>query len=298
MSENEFHAWLFQSAERAADLVVGLGDDGAVIECPAGFSTVLVADAMSEGTHFLATDSLELIGRKALARNLSDIAAMGAIPRFALATAALPRGFALDLPQRITEGMRALAALHNTILVGGDTIAHDGGLCLSVTVIGFVERGKAIRRDTACVGDVIAVTGPLGGSFPRRHLEFSPRVVEARELCRLGPPTSMMDLSDGMATDLRRLAKASRVGFRLRADLIPVHVDVRNDPDPVRRALTDGEDYELLFTMPRPVFERVRAGWTARERLVEVGTITASGEELELDGGKIVPLPYGGHVHR
>ncbi len=297
MGELEFHAWLRSTSFGARDLVVGIGDDGAIVEAPPGFSTVLVADAMAEGSHFLTSDSPELIGRKALARNLSDIAAMGGIPRFALATAALPRGFAPDYPRRITTGMRALAAEYDTILTGGDTITHDGGLVISVTVIGFVERGRAVRRSGACVGDVIAVTGALGGSFPIRHLSFDPRIYEARELCALGPPSAMMDISDGLAMDLRRLAVASGVGFRVKADLVPLHSDLKEAPDAFHRALTDGEDYELLFTMSRAVWDHVKAAWTKSTPIRMIGEVILQGEELELAGGKIVPFPLGGHVH-
>ena len=295
--ELEFHRWLRGRAEVGTGVDVSIGDDGAVCALPEGTRMVLVADAIAEGSHFLSDDAPELVGRKALARNLSDIAAMGATPLYALATAALPRGCPDDVPRRITTGMLELAREFGVRLVGGDTVSHDGKTVLSVTVVGSVAPGAAVLRSGARPGDVVVVTGRLGGSFPHRHLRFTPRVVEARSLVALGPPSAMMDLSDGMALDLRRLCEASGVGADIEAARIPVHPDVAAGPEAIRHALEDGEDYELLFTIGPDAWESVRASWPHEVPLTAVGRITAGALRLVSEGGVGVPWPRGGHVH-
>ena len=295
--ELEFHRWLRARAEIGDGVGVSIGDDGAVCALPNGTRMVLVADAIAEGSHFLSDDPPELVGRKALARNLSDIAAMGAVPLYALSTAALRRGCPDDVPRRITTGMLELAREFGGRLVGGDTVSHDGGTVLSVTVVGCIAPGAAILRSGARPGDVVVVSGRLGGSFPHRHLRFTPRVAEARTLLDLGPPSAMMDLSDGMALDLKRLCEASGVGADIDAASIPVHGDVDPGPETLRHALEDGEDYELLFTIAPEKWEIVKAAWPHEVPLTAVGRVTSGALRLVSGGGLGVPWPRGGHVH-
>jgi thiamine-monophosphate kinase len=164
-------------------------------------------------------------------------------------------------------------------------------------VVGCVSPGAAVLRSGAREGDVVAVTGRLGGSFPGRHLTFTPRVAEARSLVLSGPPTAMMDLSDGLALDLRRLCDASGLGADIDAAEIPIHEDVADDPDPLRRALGDGEDYELLFTVDPTRWDALAAGWNHAVPLSRIGRMTRGPLRLVTAGGVAVPWPRGGHVH-
>lgn len=299
--EDAFLERLVASRDEAPDLIVPVGDDAAVLAAPPGTEIVVAADAVVEGTHFAAGTPEEAIGRKALAVNLSDLAAMGALPRFAFATASLPRGFRAAVADRITAGLRALAREFDVLLAGGDTVVHDGPLGLSVVVVGFVERGRAVVRGGARPGDALYVTGPLGGSYPSgRHLSFRPRVREGRALARLGPPSAMMDVSDGLLLDLDRLCRRSGVGARLFADRIPVHEDARRaGGDAFERALSDGEDFELLFAAGPEAAARIEAGAAdAGLDLRRCGEITAArGISLVKDGVDVPVVPRG-YEHR
>ncbi len=287
--EQAFLDWLRTTGASREDILVPIGDDAAVMRPRADLDLVVSADAIAEGAHFHPGTTPEDIGRKALAVNLSDFAAMGAMPRFAFATAALPRGFHHETAVRITEGMRAIGAGHGVALCGGDTITHEGGLVLSVTLVGYVEPGLAVQRKGARVGDVIVVTGALGGSLPfGRHLSFTPRLAEGRKLATEGPPSAMMDVSDGLLLDLSRLCTMSGVGARIDASAIPIHADARrSDGDPLDHALTDGEDFELLFTMSPERLARVERNWCGNAPLSRIGVVTARGLTLVRDGREL-----------
>jgi thiamine-monophosphate kinase len=293
--EQAFLDWLRKTRARTRDLSIPIGDDAAVIRWHPGYELVVTADAIAEDSHFLSGDPPALVGRKALAVNLSDVAAMGAEPRFAFATAALPRGFAPGLPRALTLGMRRLAAEHGVVLAGGDTITHPGGLVISVTLVGRVRTGRAISRSGARVGDVIAVTGALGGSLVKgRHLRFHPRVAEGRALAKLGPPSAMMDVSDGLLLDLHRLATMSGVGARVFADRVPVHRDAGKDRDEaLDRALSEGEDFELLFTMAPARFRALGRAWKLRTPVTAIGEVVAKGLSLVRGGVERRTRPRG-----
>lgn len=227
-------------------LLEGPGNDCAVVQRNREWDGLLKTDALVEGVHFLPGTAPELVGRKALARPLSDVAAMGGEPEHALVTLLVHPDRSASYIEAIYEGMEALAHSCGVAIAGGETtsLPHDG-LALSVAVTGRVEQGLAWKRSTARPGDLIAVTGRLGGSFSSgRHLTFTPRIRMARLLQREGPrPTAAMDLSDGLGTDLVRLARASDCGFEIEETLLPLHEGCSP-----RDAICDGEDYELLLT--------------------------------------------------
>lgn len=293
--EQAFLDWLARNAAKPRDLPVPIGDDAAVIRVARGCDFVVTTDAIAEGSHFLRTDPPRLIGRKALAVGLSDIAAMGAEPRFAFVSAALPHRFPPALPREITRGIRDLAALHGVVLAGGDTISHKGGIVLSTTVIGRVRKGRAVTRSGAMAGDVIAVTGALGGSFARRrHLRFEPRLREARALVKLGPPSAMMDVSDGLLLDLWRLTRASATGARVLAERVPVHADAgRSAGKALERALSEGEDFELLFTVAPDRFRKILRGWRLDVPITAIGEIVPLGFTIVEDGVERMVEPRG-----
>ena len=296
--ERLFLDWLSRTAKPNEALDVPLGDDGAVWRLPSGEELVVAADAIAEGAHFESEDDPRLVGRKALAVNLSDLAAMGARPLFALATCALPRGFADSLPRQLTEGLREIGEECGCPLIGGDTISHDGGVVLSVTVIGVPLPGGPVTRGGGSVGDLIAVTGALGGSRDGRHLSFKPRLEEASSLLAAGPPTAMLDVSDGLLVDLHRLADASGVGFALRGDDVPVHPDaVSNRDDPLQSALSEGEDFELLFTAPGSVMANMLSQSDGRTPLMVIGELTQHGRRVLRVGEIETEAPRAGHEH-
>lgn len=260
--------------QRAKGLIRGVGDDAAVIACDGKRDLLVTTDALLENIHFKRewTD-LETLGRKALAVNLSDIAAMGGTPRFYLVSIGLAASSAASDAEKIYRGMNAVASEHGAILIGGDTVASGLGAVISVTVIGEAKHGRCLYRNGARPGDAVYVTGKLGGSalglgcllrgidsegarpFIRLHNDPSPRIAEAKKIASTGEASAMIDISDGLVQDLAHIAEESGVGFRIEAHCIPIdgeckRLAVELRLDPLKLALTGGEDYELLFTGP------------------------------------------------
>jgi thiamine-monophosphate kinase len=279
---------------RGGGLVLGIGDDCAICR-PRGAAEDLLftSDMLIEGVHFLpATHGPEDIGWKALARGLSDIAAMGGEPRFSLVSLALARWADAKWIDAFYRGLLRLARREGVALIGGD-LARGPHLMCDIVVCGAVPRGQALRRSGARPGDAIYVSGALGGSDLglargagrawRRHLRPEPRLALGRFLRRLGA-TAAMDLSDGLSLDLHRLCRASRVKAEISAP--PVYPGAT-----LRQALDGGEDYELLFTAPPrspvpPEFEGLP--------LTRIGTMRRGAPSVDLDG---VPLPPRGWDH-
>lgn len=229
-------------------LLLGPGDDCAIVARDAEWDTLLKVDALVEGVHFAPLTDPALIGRKALARAVSDVAAMGGLPEHALITLMVHRSRPVELLTGIYSGLASLAAEFGISLAGGETTAlPQDGLAIAVTLTGKVEHGRALLRSGGQAGDILCVSGALGGSFESgRHLSFTPRVALARRLAT-GPlrPHAMMDLSDGLAVDLPRLAHASGCDFELDPAALPCHPGCTP-----QQALSDGEDYELLLALP------------------------------------------------
>lgn len=229
-------------------LLTGPGDDCAVVTRDSEWDSLLKTDVVVENLHFTPDTDPELIGRKALARAVSDIAAMGGIPEHALITLLCHPSRPVELLEGIYRGMGALARQFGISLAGGETsgLPYDG-LVINVALTGRVEHGQAILRSGGSPGDLIFVSGVLGGSFPSGwHLVFEPRVELARGLLEAGiRPSAMMDLSDGLGTDLPRLAAASGCGFEIDESKLPCRPGFST-----RAAVSHGEDYELLMTLP------------------------------------------------
>jgi len=214
------------------------------------------ADAVVEGIHFTSPAPPEKIGRKALARCLSDIAAMAGTPEAVVVTIALPRKFEVNYVEGIYAGISALAEKYGVAIVGGETTTNPGQLLISIALVGWVARGRATLRSGAKAGDALFVTGELGGSIWGKHLDFEPRLKEARWLAEHFEIHAMIDLSDGLAGDLRHILKASGVGAEVLASAIPIRHEARrlsksheSEKPALLAALTDGEDFELLFSL-------------------------------------------------
>jgi thiamine-monophosphate kinase len=289
-------------------VVTGAGDDCAVLEAGGPDQQLLFkTDAVVEGIHFNADSPPEKIGHKALARCLSDIAAMAGTPTAALVTLGLPRQFNAGRIARIYEGLNALAWQHAVAVVGGETTASPERMWISIALLGTVPRGRAVLRSGARPGDAIFVTGELGGSLSGRHLEFEPRLAEARWLAEHFPIHAMMDLSDGLAGDLRHLLKASGVGAEILKRAVPVSRAARlaaKAGDAAKpafvAALTDGEDFELLFTLASRHAVALTDAWKKMFPALDlscIGKIIAE-EGLKLrDETGLRPLTAHGYVH-
>jgi thiamine-monophosphate kinase len=273
------------------NLPIAPGDDCALV--PSTTEGVLfAADMLMEGVHFdLSLTTPELVGRKALAVNLSDIASMAGIPTGITVCLALPQKNGGQLGEGIMRGMIDLANKFDVAIAGGDTNAWNGPLVVSVAVIGKPHPKGSVTRGGARPGDWIMVTGKLGGSIYGRHLTFSPRLQEAYDLHSLYGLNAMIDLSDGLATDLRHILAQSRVGARLRMDRIPIHTDcIGKSPDdvpPLERALRDGEDFELLFTVSPAVGAKILNDFANHAKLTvsHIGEITDEPQRVLWENG-------------
>lgn len=277
-------------------VIRGSGDDAAVLRPRAGFDSLITTDMIIEGKHFLRSKATPFqIGWKAMAVNVSDIAAMGGIPRHAVAAVGLPGNLLVHDADEIIRGLLACANKFHVNLVGGDMNASDK-LILSVTLLGEVERGRSVRRDGARPGDHIFVTGPLGGSYESgRHLSFIPKVTTARYLAAHFKINSMIDLSDGLASDLKRICEQSGVGAEVNASAIPV----AKNPRGLQGALGDGEDFELLFTLSTAEAQRLRRIKKKFMVFYEIGRIRAKWHGICCLGadGRRQDLALGGFDH-
>jgi thiamine-monophosphate kinase len=264
---------------------LGIGDDCAILGVGegtgAGCDLLVTTDMLMDGRHFrLDQDGPEAVGYKAMGVNLSDIAAMAGIPRAAVVAVALPRHSAVEVAHGLHAGMRALADRFGVDLVGGDTNAWDGPLVITVTVLGQATVRGAVLRSGARPGDAILVTGPLGGSLGSgRHLRPEPRIAEGLALHRSATIHAMIDLSDGLSSDLGHiLDESGGLGALLDAGAIPIHGDATamslGDGVPVlEHALNDGEDFELCLTLSPDDAARLLASPPSPARLYRVGEV-------------------------
>jgi thiamine-monophosphate kinase len=290
--EFEFINWVRsqQTGDANSSVVVPPGDDLAALKWSGDDLLLVGADQVLDGVHFdSATHPPKQIGRKVMNRNLSDCAAMACLPAAAVATAALPRGTALDYAKELYLGMREAADAFDCPIVGGDTGSWDGRLALSVTILGRSAGVRPITRCCAKPGDGIYVTGPLGGSLLGRHMNFEPRINIARKLASLGSVSAMIDISDGLSRDLGNICLASGVGAVVMASLVPVHEDAiemrRDGKTPLEHALHDGEDYELLFTgQPAFYFASTRVGTITEEKEIWIQDAKGGRERLDPKG--------------
>lgn len=303
MREFDFIEWVrSRAAPDSERVVVGPGDDCAVIAL-GGEKLLVTADQVLDGVHFSMTRHGPAAGgRKAAARNLSDIAAMAGEPVAMVATVAAPQGFSQADAQAVHDGLRSAGDAFGCPLVGGDLAAWDRDdrpLQISVTVLGRAAGVGPVLRSGAKAGDAICVTGVLGGAWHgRRHLSFQPRIAEARRLATDFGLTAMIDISDGLASDLGHIAAAGGVAAEIDAAAIPLAKDIAEDDDPLTAALTDGEDYELLFTLPVEAADRLIESQPLGVPVSRMGTVIAGSGLTLVRNGKREPLDVRGWEHR
>jgi thiamine-monophosphate kinase len=315
--------------------VLGIGDDAAVVSFPGRAQTLVTTDLLTDGVHFrVARTPGDLLGRKALSVNLSDIAAMGGTPHSCVISVGLPRRLPARYAADLARGLTSQARRHGVTILGGDTCAARS-LFVSVALLGMIEPGRSVRRDGARVGDGLFVTGGLGASAAglallnrgarlrgrlsavhipaglrrhaaqciRRHLDPEPRVLAGRALGLTGLATAMIDLSDGLAQDLPRLCQASGTGVVLQEAAIPIAPAARalqGRSRSLRTALIGGEDYELLFTAQMkhaPLIARLAR--RLRLPVAHVGEVCPRRDGIRLltIDGRYRPLPRGGFEH-
>ena len=261
MGEFDFIAWLRQQTPPAPRVLAGPGDDCAVVETIPNRPWLVTTDMMLEGSHFvLAEVGPRRVGHKAMAVNLSDIAAMGGRPVAAFVSVGLPRGNAETLAEELYLGMREVADGLETAIAGGDTNTWTGGLVVSVTVMGEPGPQGPIQRRGAKPGDWLFVTGPLGGSILGKHLDFVPRVKEGLMLQEHAMLHAMIDISDGLSADVFHICEESGCGAVLFSNKLPISDAARTIADgkvPLEHALGDGEDFELAFAVDLADGERL-----------------------------------------
>lgn len=305
-----------------ANVVVGPGDDAAVITPTRGALQVLTTDAVVEGVHFdRRFSSLPDIGYKALAVNVSDVVAMGARPEFALLSLILPDGFTLADLDALLDGLLEMAAAARVTLAGGNISRSPGPLVVDMTVTGSVRPRRILTRAHGRPGDSIYVTGSIGGAAAglemlrrgdddrgtaqqsdliQRHRRPEPRVRVGMLLGRTRTASACMDLSDGLADAVRQIAEASGTGATIDATALPIHPEASlwfglNGDDPVLRAVSGGDDYELLFTVGRKSRGRLR-GVERHARglsITRIGELTAGSEILLVRESGTIEMPQG-----
>ncbi len=305
---------------KSQGLLLGIGDDCAVTKNGAGGVSLISTDILAEGVHFDLRFFTPLqLGMRAAAVNISDIAAMGGIPKYLLVSVAIPEKIDHTFITGIFTGIKKVCTKYDIALIGGDTSSSQSGLFVSVTVIGEARLGKYVTRAGAAPGDIIFVTGNLGDSaggldvlknnrkiddaakrsLIRGHISVTPRVNEGIFLARSGVVTSMIDVSDGVGSDIRRICEASGTGAVIRAGALPISAHLRRLSEKIRRspeefALRGGEDYELLFTVAPGRAEQLAASYKERfkKRVHEIGVATR-GKKICLAGKERQEMPSG-----
>ena len=259
--ENALLARLLPTLAKGKGVVVSAGDDCAVLRnADSHRFTLFKTDCIVEEVHFDRHARGVDIGWKAMARALSDFAAMSGVPRFALVTLIAPAATSCDRVIEIYRGLNKAAARFDVAIVGGETSSTSGPLAISVSVLGDVERDRCVLRRGGRAGDELFVTGRLGGALKGgKHLRFAPHIAESRWLTQHFNIHAMMDLSDGLGADLPRLAHASGLAFQINEEALP-----RTPGCTMEQAINDGEDYELLFAISRRDTESLQRKWRAK----------------------------------
>lgn len=292
--------WIRSRVRDRAPVTLGIGDDAAILRADPDRDWLVATDLLMEGVDFTFPPATPaLVGRKALAVNLSDVAAMGGRPTAAFCSVALPRDRGVDFARDLHSGLLELADEYDVVLAGGDTNSWGGPLVINVAVVGEPWGSAAVPRSGARPGDAIYVTGTLGGSIAGHHLNFEPRVREARRLCELVSLHALIDISDGLAADLHHILEQSHVGAVVNAAAIPVSdAACQSGRDPLLSALSDGEDFELIFTIAAEDEARLLAGWDLPTPITRIGNITDTTDcWLEVADGTRTPLPPLGWTH-
>jgi thiamine-monophosphate kinase len=305
--ESRLIAWLRERLPPHSQLLLGPGDDAAVLRIAERADCVVTTDMLTEGVDFMleSTDPRR-IGHKALAVNLSDLAAMAARPLAVVVSVALPKRGGFELGQQLVEGMLPLAERHHVAFAGGDTNSWDGPLVISIAAIGETTDRGPLKRSGALPGDRILVTGEFGGSILSRHLDFEPRVREALLLHERYDLHAGIDCSDGLSLDLSRICQESGCGAIINVSNVPTSSGAdelsRKTNDgrtPLDHALSDGEDFELILAVPPDDAARIlRNQPLANVSLTDIGEYVAQRGLWSRDqNGHVIETPPLGYEH-
>jgi len=295
MNELKFIKYITKRFSAKKPVIKGIGDDCAVLEYTKTKYMLFTTDMIIEGTHFSKNAPPYKIGWKSMAVNISDVAAMGGLPKYALVSCGIPKNKSVRFLRDMIKGIAKICKKFNIQVIGGDTNA-SGKVTVNVTLAGEVEKKCLITRSGARTGDLAFVTGALGEGR-RKHMHFLPRLREARILAKNFKINSMIDLSDGLAMDLARLTEASKKGARIYKSLIPLS----EKSEPIDRSIYSGEDFELLFTASKPESKKIIKRMGKKEDLpvTLIGEILDKrfGVKLVEDDGKARQLKPKGFAH-
>ena len=283
-------------------LPTGLGDDVAEVLLDAGNRAVLTSDMVVGGLHFEEKADPSIVGWKAIARSVSDLAGSAAFPRCTIASVKFPGDADSQASRTLVVSLAESADEMYAPLAGGDISIGGRELVISVTAVGVPGPAGTVLRRGARPGDALCVTGSLGGSIRGHHLTFRPRTEEAIHIVQEADVHAMIDISDGLATDAMHVAEESGVGLRLESDRIPISTDAvaqarETGREPLWHALNDGEDYELLFAVPPADAERLERTGVYGLQVTTIGTVTAGKCELVGSDGAVQPLEAAGWEH-
>jgi len=294
LGEFNFINRISKTIKLSGRVIKGIGDDAAVLKYTKDKYLLFTTDMLVEDRHFYKSDKAELVGGKAISCNISDIAAMGGVPRFAVISAGLPGSLDLKYADGLYKGIKKAADRFGIDLVGGDTVGSKK-IVINVALTGEVEKKNLTLRSGAREGDAIFITGNIGGSLKLKHLNFTPRLKEARFLVKNFKINSMIDVSDGLLADLGHILKESNKGAILYEKKVPVSKNALNFNSAVR----DGEDFELVFTLSESSAVRLKKFWPFKTKISEIGRICSSrkGFFLVRKNGKSEKIKPTGFTH-
>ncbi|HIJ66731.1 MAG TPA: thiamine-monophosphate kinase [Planctomycetes bacterium] len=302
--EDKITAW-FAAQSRAGELKglfpIGIGDDMAQVRLSEDVSVLITTDMLLDGVHFdLAHTTVEQAGYKAMAVSLSDCAAMATVPICAVVSVVLPKGFGEAQLKELHRGITRAGDMFNCRLIGGDITAWKAGgaFAINAAMLSKPAGFEPVKRSGARVGDCICVTGSLGGASVGKHLTFIPRVNEAIAIARAVRINSMIDISDGLSSDLNRICTQSKAGAIIEAENIPISENAKKNNEPLNSALNEGEDFELLFTLSAADYVRLTNARPITIPITKIGDITDTAKmQIIMPNGRVKDLQPKGYDH-